>query len=164
MNQFLFLSPPVSEVIIDLVTRTRWPVGHTDLCWTHRPAVPHPAHRGSAAQGNGQLPLQFHMILQQWGQWYSFIRSQKGKGNCVRFLTLVSDGRRWRGWGDRCPRCRDGTLANRFVNDTPPLHLVLHVFCMERGDAEVKINYCPSQKQLLFMKGKRASWHIFLLF
>lgn len=50
---------------------------------------------------------------------------------CVCLLTLVSEGggSRWR--GNRGSRCRDGTLANRLLHDTPPLHLVHHVFYIE---------------------------------
>lgn len=38
-------------------------------------------------------------------------------------------GGRWR--GNRGSRCRDGTLANRLLHDTPPLHIIHHVFYIE---------------------------------
>lgn len=50
---------------------------------------------------------------------------------CVCLLTLVSEGGGGRGRGNRGSRCRDGTLANRLLHDTPPFHLVHHIFYIE---------------------------------
>lgn len=58
---------------------------------------------------------------------------------CVCLLTLVSEGGGGRGRGNRGSRCRDGTLANRLLHDTPPFHLVHHIFYIETtGETGVK--------------------------
>ena len=51
---------------------------------------------------------------------------------CVCLLTLVSEGGGGRGRGDRGSRCRDGTLANRLLHDTPLLHFVHHIFYRDK--------------------------------
>ena len=55
---------------------------------------------------------------------------------CLCLLTLMSEGGGGRGGGNRGSRCRDGTLADGLLHDTPPLHLVHHKFYRDKGQED----------------------------
>lgn len=52
---------------------------------------------------------------------------------CLCLLTLMSEGGGGRGGGNRGSRCRDGTLPDGLLHDTPPLHLVHQKFYRDKG-------------------------------
>lgn len=73
----------------------------------------------------------------------------------VCLLTLVSEGRRGRGWGNRGSRCRDRTLANGLLQHTPSLHLVNLILYRDTEKGGMKHDEGQKREKVEIHQGKQ---------